>query len=218
MTGTQKTQNGQNDVCEVDGCDNLKSARRKHYCEKHYMRMYRNGTLERIIDVPIGTEHITTRGYMLMKVERDHPLCQPSNPGWAYSHRVIAYNHLGSHPQPCHHCGKVSEWRDLVIDHLDDNPLNNDVENIVPACPSCNNHREEVLVKLRLTIRASHNYYTHEGETLHVVDWAKRLGVTTQSIMFRLKNWPLDKVFSTPRRNYTTKKAQNGSESDSEPF
>lgn len=197
---TQKTQNGVRDACEVEGCDSVKSARRKHYCEKHYMRMYRNGTLERIDVVPIGTERLTARGYMIMRVELGHPMAQASTPTWAYSHRVIAYEHLGPQPQPCYHCGEVSEWRDLVIDHLDDDPLNNNVENIVPACPSCNNQREEVLVKRKNVLRSKENYYEHNGETLHLDDWAKRLGISRPALLFRLKHWSLDEALSKPRR------------------
>jgi hypothetical protein len=44
-------------------------------------------------------------------------------------------------------CGKAAlEWggrggNSIVVDHLDDDPLNNDPENLVPSCTQCNASR-----------------------------------------------------------------------------
>lgn len=40
-------------------------------------------------------------------------------------------------------------------------------------------------------------YYTHDGQTLTLAGWSKRLGINKRTLNSRLKyGWPLDRVFS----------------------
>ena len=195
---SRKIQTGRR-VCSVDGCDTRTN--RGEYCEKHYMRMYRNGTLERTDLVPVGTDRLHAKGYYIRRVEKGHPMAFACHPTWAYTHRVIAYDKYGDGVITCHWCSSKREWAKLTVDHLDDNPKNNDPNNLVPACPTCNNQRQSSRDKRRVAMRSDANFYEHGGERLHISEWADRLGITQQSIRFRLKHWPLDRVFTEKRRS-----------------
>lgn len=48
--------------------------------------------------------------------------------------------------------------------------------------------------------RRSNRLITYDGETLHLSDWAARLGIHRSSLMERLDKWPLDKALLTPGR------------------
>jgi hypothetical protein len=39
---------------------------------------------------------------------------------------------------------------------------------------------------------------TYGAETMNVIDWARKLGITQQALQFRLKNWPADRALSEP--------------------
>lgn len=64
--------------------------------------------------------------------------------------RVRLYDKIGPGVHPCHWCETPIEWiigigvRDpdaLLVDHLDHDPTNDDPDNLVPSCNSCNSHR-----------------------------------------------------------------------------
>ena len=38
----------------------------------------------------------------------------------------------------------------------------------------------------------------YNGETLCLLDWAKRLGITHSTLRVRLEQWPLEKALTTP--------------------
>lgn len=75
----------------------------------------------------------------------DHPLA-PRTGRVAYS-RLVLYDKIGPGPHPCHWCGKLVNWtkgiksNGLIADHLDWDPLNDEPDNLVPACNSCNVRR-----------------------------------------------------------------------------
>lgn len=76
-----------------------------------------------------------------------HPLA--GKDGYVKEHRAALYAKIGPGKHPCHWCGKEVEWlpgngmkgKALIADHLDENFLNNDPENLVPSCSVCNARR-----------------------------------------------------------------------------
>jgi hypothetical protein len=61
-------------------------------------------------------------------------------------HRMLFLNAHGPGPHPCHWCGTSvvatpgarTKQGALVVDHLDDDPSNNAIDNLVPSCHRCN--------------------------------------------------------------------------------
>ena len=77
-----------------------------------------------------------------------HPIAPPS--GVLATARVILYDAIGAGPHQCHWCEKQIDWlpglglksaNSIVVDHLDHDPTNDVVENLVPSCNACNAHR-----------------------------------------------------------------------------
>src|SRR6266498_2775450 len=78
----------------------------------------------------------------------DHPL---ATRGIVPEHRAVLYAAIGPGDHPCHWCGRLVKWGmpgqkqgdtlKLVVDHLDDNGVNNDRSNLVPSCYACNTSR-----------------------------------------------------------------------------
>lgn len=76
----------------------------------------------------------------------DHPL--RGKRGEVLEHRAVLYDAIGPGTHPCHWCKRLVTWRvrtgepplidDLVVDHLDGDPTNNALENLVPSCQPCN--------------------------------------------------------------------------------
>jgi hypothetical protein len=81
-------------------------------------------------------------GYRRLTGQQGHPLS--SRVGQVLEHRVILYNKIGPGPHPCYWhslsgCGQLAlEWPKVCVDHLDDDPLNNDPDNLVSSCRGCN--------------------------------------------------------------------------------
>lgn len=86
---------------------------------------------------------INSEGYRLV-YRRGHPLA--SRNGSVLEHRAVLYDALGEGPHRCHWCGRQLVWKGgptnrVNVDHLDDDPANNDPANLVPACIDCNSRR-----------------------------------------------------------------------------
>jgi hypothetical protein len=77
-------------------------------------------------------------GYRIIK-DADHPLTQGN--GWVAQHRAVAYEKYGEGPHPCHWCGSIHDWPDLVVDHLNEHKADNVPSNLVVACNPCNRMR-----------------------------------------------------------------------------
>lgn len=81
--------------------------------------------------------------YVYLTMMGGHPLAQTT--GILAEHRKVLYDKIGPGPHYCHwNCGKLLEWggiKGIIADHLDDNGLNNDPENLVPSCHRCNWNR-----------------------------------------------------------------------------
>lgn len=88
-------------------------------------------------------------GYRVLTGLQGHPLAHRARGfrgrGEVLEHRKVLYDAIGPGPHLCHWgCGKTLEWGGLtgiIVDHLDDNKLNNSAENLVPSCNHCNMYR-----------------------------------------------------------------------------
>jgi hypothetical protein len=74
----------------------------------------------------------------------DHPIADVS--GKVMEHRMVLYDAIGTGPHACHWgCGREGlTWggiRGIHVDHLDGDPSDNRLENLVPSCQSCNKSR-----------------------------------------------------------------------------
>jgi hypothetical protein len=71
----------------------------------------------------------------------EHPLANKN--GQVAEHRKVLFDKIGEGPHPCHWCNKIVSWFDksLCSDHLDGDPGNNNQENLVPSCGTCNSRR-----------------------------------------------------------------------------
>jgi hypothetical protein len=86
-------------------------------------------------------------GWRSNLVRPGHPLAGAD--GRVLAHRFALYEHIGDGAHPCHWCKTSLNWgtysrkgkratNDLIVDHLDSNPRNNSISNLVPACQRCN--------------------------------------------------------------------------------
>jgi len=126
-------------TCVVEDCENKVRSRTEPFCEMHYGRIRRNGT---IYLKPVNRRRVDKRGYVSLKFSSN---LSQSN-GWIYEHRLVLFNKIGSGKHLCHWCGMEVDFdleypKDLgalVVDHLDDDKENNSPENLVPSCALCN--------------------------------------------------------------------------------
>ena len=123
-------------ICCVDGCENQVKNTRLSLCSKHEARQRRTG----------GTcpstrlRRVDSRGYVSIKAP-DHPLTPDRSNGWVYEHRALLYDRIGDGPHQCHWCGKRLGWRDLVVDHLNEDKSDNRDTNLLATCSPCNRAR-----------------------------------------------------------------------------
>lgn len=129
-------------ACHVEGCASEVAMRL--WCWKHYQRWRRHGDPERLLIEERGNGSIDSLGYRRVS-QPDHPLAYDT--GVVFEHRVVLYDAIGPGVHPCHWCNTPVTWEvtadeaRLVVDHLDDDRLNNVRENLVASCNSCNSLR-----------------------------------------------------------------------------
>lgn len=168
--------------CSVDGC--CKPANRvvAGLCEMHYTRQRRNGSLDKV-DVVIPGELVHAAGYLLVYAP-DHALRRGSSPR-VYEHRKVFYDAHGAGPFSCHVCGSTVTWGDMHVDHLNDVVTDNRLENLAPACPTCNQKRGHH--KVKRSMKSKHGkHMTAHGVTMCEADWARHLGLSRGAITDRL--------------------------------
>jgi hypothetical protein len=134
--------------CSIDGCASHARTRFGRYCEVHYYRFYRNGTYDKVLK---RNRTISEHGYV-RHPDPTHPVA--SGNGHLYEHRMVCYDATGPGSHPCHWCGRTVTWgakgaEKLVVDHLDNNKLNNSTDNLKPACNRCNARRGLLMAWVR---------------------------------------------------------------------
>lgn len=184
-------------VCSVDDCSMSANRVGAGMCEKHYMRMRRNGQTAKLDMVKPGLlTH--SHGYKLAH-EPNHSLRRSSSR--VYEHRVVYHAHHGDGPFPCHWCSAVVTWDDMHVDHLNDIKDDNSPDNLVASCPTCNQARgvEKMRIAMRMNSKRRH---TVHGKTMCLSEWSRELGISNASINSRLKRgWSLEDAFSPRRTN-----------------
>ena len=90
----------------------------------------------------------THTAHRRIRVAHGHPLAGKT--GRVSEARYVLFNAIGWGPHPCHWCGKLVDWTvgrrgnipdALVADHVNSDPLNDALENLVAACGICNAKR-----------------------------------------------------------------------------
>lgn len=180
-------------TCKVDGCNNQANRKAAQMCEMHYGRVRRNGdTATQYERMTEFTNH--SGGYLFVKA-KGHP--RAGDRSRAYAHRVAFSDANGEGPFACHWCAKEVTWANMHVDHLDDNKQNNDPKNLVAACPVCNMQRgHDKVVQTHRDKRG----LEFQGEKLTMNEWAERIGVSRQSLVWRLKNgWSVERTLTEGR-------------------
>lgn len=181
--------------CKVDGCNGLANRVRASMCEKHYMRMRRNGTTDKT-KRPSKIKH--SHGYVLVAMD-DHPLAEGLPSGSRlYEHRVKFYDTYGGGTHACHWCKVEIEFCNMHVDHLNAVKDDNRIDNLVASCPACNKARGTE--KMKKTARERGMMIEFNGVRKHVSEWASDVGISSVSMKNRLKTgWPVEKALTEPR-------------------
>ena len=166
-------------LCTVDGCSLKARSQSSPYCEKHYMRMYRNGVLERL---NVATPRPHSGGYVLIPAN-GHPLAKGRS--HVYEHRAVYYDAHGEGPFACHWCGSEVTWESLHIDHVDDCKTNNQIGNLVASCAICNQARGSW--KSPAAWRKKHGIKAF-GIVLTASEWQRITGAGRTAIKKRIEN------------------------------
>lgn len=137
-------------LCKIEGCG------RKHfgkgYCQLHYERIRRNGTIH-IFPV----ENYGGR-YRLVRMP-GHQLANAQ--GKVFVHRLNLFNKIGPGIHLCNWCNREVSWNKswpesddaLIVDHRDRNNQNNSPDNLVPSCHGCNVSRPRTIAAAMRMIR-----------------------------------------------------------------
>lgn len=176
--------------CCVENCGNNSRTKYGQFCEKHYMRLRRNGDTNR----RKPEERIThSSGYVLL-FRPEHPLTKRSGRVREYEHRVVFYDTHGAGPFSCHWCGVQVSWSDMHVDHVNAVRDDNRLENLVASCARCNQGRAREAVDL--AVRKRSPLITFNGVSKRAVEWARELGITTTALRARLRRWPTERALT----------------------
>ena len=129
--------------CSVDGCTNKANRTKYGLCETHYYRIRRTGSTD---DKIFSGRYKTSAGYIKVLMP-GHDLSNKD--GHVYEHRMVAYNKENGVCPSCHWCGDVIEWKNAVIDHLNENKEDNREDNLAVTCNTCNRARGSILPMIK---------------------------------------------------------------------
>lgn len=188
-------------MCKVLGCDRPAVYKKKGLCQKHYFRMWRNGTTD-LSRKKRKTFICNPAGYIRRHVP-GHPLVNSDQ--YVYEHRRVVYERYGDDLPNCQLCGKEISWKTCHIDHIDRNVKNNSVDNLRPLCRNCNTFRDlkpAYTKKNSTAVEAFGKIDTPSG-------WGKSpiAAVCGPTIRKRIKSgWDPEKAITTPSKTYKGKK------------
>jgi len=182
----------ENNQCIADNCSLKPRSAKAKYCETHYYRVRRNGSL----DLKNKNTKWQVEGrYIRIKAD-SHPITNKD--GWIYEHRYVLYNHIGAEGIECYLCGKSLNWANLHVDHVDCDIHNNNIANLKPSCPQCNMGRG--IEKMKSTARKNGRTLELDGRQMCISEWAIELGITRQSILNRINSgWSMKDVLTKPK-------------------
>lgn len=178
-------------ICGVDGCCSATRGKSSLYCQKHYMRVYRNGTTEKKIQ-PRSFLH--SGGYVLVPAN-GHWLARGSS--HAYEHRLVYEAANGAGPFGCFWCGVEVTWDDLHIDHKDDCKTNNHISNLAASCAKCNQQRGRQ--KSQKTWAKKFGFLAL-GRLQTLSEWSRETGLSRSALKARIASGMTpDEVVTKPR-------------------
>lgn len=125
--------------CRVEGCDRDAVYFGDCLCQKHYFRKWRYGTTELTRRKARPRITMPGKGYQFVH-DPSHPLAHKN--GYVAEHRKVVFDRIGFSLCACEMCGKPEAWETVHIDHIDQDPKNNNPENLRPLCRSCNVWRD----------------------------------------------------------------------------
>lgn len=188
--------------CSVDGCDRLATRVGAGLCEMHYARLRRRGSFRTQAEEAGKRPDLRhCHGYILEHLPH-HPLATNGQRSRIYQHRAVYFEAHGVGPFQCHVCGSQVTWDMMHVDHLDDDKSNNDIANLAAACPTCNQARAKEKVARASRQRAT-QVFEHDGLRLTAQQWADRVGISRNALLWRLRNgWPLEVALSAKRGRF----------------
>jgi hypothetical protein len=129
-----------------------------------------------------------------------HALCAGTSKR-VYEHRKVYHDAHGDGPFACHVCGASLTWETMHVDHLDDDPGNNELANLAPACPTCNTWRARP--KMVASVRSRGRRVAFNGREMSIREWVEELGIKGNKAVQRVSRrldagWSVERALTEP--------------------